>query len=46
MSKTYRDQPRRREDEMPQKAIDRLCMREARQDIREALTSKEATSAK
>jgi hypothetical protein len=42
MSKTWKEHEassrRGRTDETPQKAIDRLVMREAEQDIREALT--------
>lgn len=48
MSKTYKEQPRSKHtDETPQKAIDRLRMAEAHEDIREALqTSQEATNAR
>jgi hypothetical protein len=47
MSKTYKEQPRSKSsDKTPQKAIDRLRMSEAQEDIREALAvSQEATSA-
>ena len=45
MSKTYKEQPRSKHtDATPQKAIDRLRMEEAREDIREALAApQEAT---
>ena len=40
MSKTYKEQPRStRCDEAPQRAIDRLHMQEAQEDIREALAA-------
>lgn len=40
MSKTWKEQTRsKRTDETPQKAIDRLRMAEAREDIREALAA-------
>jgi hypothetical protein len=46
MSKTYKEQPRSKSsDKTPQKAIDRLRMSEAQEDIREALAPQEATSA-
>jgi hypothetical protein len=47
MSKTWREQPRtNRVDQTPQKAIDRLVMKEAEEDIREALNmSWEVTNA-
>lgn len=47
MSKTYKEQPRSKSaDATPQKAIDRLRMAEAQEDIREALAApQEATNA-
>jgi hypothetical protein len=45
MSKTRKEQPRsKRADESPEKAIQRITMREAAEDIKEALrTSREAS---
>ena len=47
MSKTWKEQPHTiRADETPQAAIDRLVMREAQEDIHEALAApQEAQSA-
>jgi len=40
MSKTYKEQPHsKRTDKTPQRAIDRLRMEEAHEDIREALVA-------
>jgi hypothetical protein len=39
MSKTWKQPRTKKTDETPQKAIDRLCMREAEKDIRETLAT-------
>jgi hypothetical protein len=39
MSKTWREQTGRKHPNTPQKAIDRISMREAKEDIREALSA-------